>query len=116
LNAEDAYNNFAPSPGRIKEWSPAQGAGIRVDSHCYSDYLVPPFYDSMIGKIVVTGPDRLSTVRRLQAALEDFRIEGLVCNLQLLREIVAHPDFEDNSFHTRWLEQDMLPVFELAKK
>ena len=116
LNAEDAYNNFAPSPGRIKEWSPAQGAGIRVDSHCYSDYLVPPFYDSMIGKIVVTGPDRLSTVRRLQAALEDFRIEGLICNLQLLREIVAHPDFEDNSFHTRWLEQDMLPVFELAKK
>jgi acetyl-CoA carboxylase biotin carboxylase subunit len=116
LNAEDAYNNFAPSPGRIKEWGPAQGAGIRVDSHCYSGYLVPPFYDSMIGKIVVTGPDRSSTVRRLQTALEDFRIEGLVCNLQLLREIVAHPDFKDNSFHTRWLEQDMLPVFELAKK
>ncbi len=115
LNAEDPFNNFMPSPGLISKWTPPKGAGIRVDSHCYDNYLVPPFYDSMIGKLVVTGSDRLSAVRRLREALEDFQIEGLVSNLLLLREIIAHPDFEENRFHTRWLEQDMLPVFELEK-
>ena len=116
LNAEDPYNKFMPSPGRINKWGPAKGAGVRVDSHCYDNYLVPPFYDSMIGKIVVTGNDRLSAVRRLQVSLDDFHIEGLVSNLPLLREIIAHRDFENNSFHTRWLEQDLLPAFESAKK
>ncbi len=111
INAEDAAHDFRPSPGRIRRWSPPCGAGIRVDSHCEDGYLVPPFYDSMIGKLIVTAADRPACVERLAHALETFEIEGLTTNLPLLRAICAHEDFRDNRFHTRWLEQDLLPAF-----
>ena len=111
LNAEDAANNFMPSPGRITRWDPPSGAGVRIDSHCEDGYLVPPYYDSMIGKLIVTADDRPAAVERLGAALDDFTIDGLVTNLPLLRAIVAHDDFRTNQFHTRWLEQTLLPGF-----
>ena len=116
LNAEDAANNFQPSPGRITRWSPPSGAGIRVDSHCIDGYLVPPYYDSMIGKLIVTAADREACVDRLADALDDFDIEGLTSNLPLLRAIVGHDDFIANRFHTRWLEQTLLPAFADASK
>ena len=116
LNAEDAANNFQPSPGRITRWSPPAGAGVRVDSHCTDGYLVPPYYDSMIGKLIVTAADREACVERLADALDDFAIEGLTSNLPLLRAIVNHDDFRANRFHTRWLEQTLLPTFETASK
>ncbi len=115
LNAEDAANQFRPSPGRITRWSPPAGAGVRVDSHCTDDYLVPPHYDSMIGKLIVTAKDRPSCVERLTAALDAFSIEGLTTNLPLLRFIARHPDFQANQFHTRWLEQSVLPAFEQSQ-
>ena len=111
LNAEDPYRNFQPSPGRITGWSPPQGAGIRLDSHCYEGYLVPPFYDSMIGKLIVTAATRGECVTRLQAALADFEVAGLTTNLPLLKFIAAHPDFAANQLNTRWLEQVLLPAF-----
>ncbi len=116
LNAEDPYHNFMPSPGRITRWSPPAGAGVRVDSHCEDGYLVPPYYDSMIGKLIVTAADRPAAVARLADALDDFAIDGLTSNLPLLRAIVAHEDFRDNRFHTRWLEQTLLPTFEQSSK
>ena len=116
LNAEDPFNNFMPSPGVIQHWCAPSGAGVRVDSHCRDGYLVPPYYDSMIGKLVITANDRDSAVQRLSAALEDFKIEGLVTNIPLLRAIVDHKDFRDNSFNTKWLEQSMLPEFEQIQK
>tara|TARA_B110000858_G_C17737513_1_gene443274 strand:+ start:247 stop:465 length:219 start_codon:yes stop_codon:yes gene_type:complete len=70
----------------------------------------------MIGKLVITANDRDSAVQRLSAALEDFKIEGLVTNIALLRAIVDHKDFRDNSFNTKWLEQSMLPEFEQIQK
>ncbi|MGB1884490.1 MAG: acetyl-CoA carboxylase biotin carboxylase subunit [Gammaproteobacteria bacterium] len=112
INAEDAANQFMPSPGRITRWAPPSGAGIRVDSHCENGYLVPPYYDSMIGKLIVTADDRRAAVERLCDALDDFHIEGLVTNLPLLREIACHEDFRANQFHTKWLEQTLLPAFE----
>jgi acetyl-CoA carboxylase, biotin carboxylase subunit len=112
LNAEDAANNFMPSPGRITRWSPPQGTGVRIDSHCEDGYLVPPYYDSMIGKLIVTADDRPAAVARLQDALDDFAIEGLTSNLPLLRAIAVHEDFIDNRFHTKWLEETLLPTFE----
>ncbi len=111
LNAEDPKRNFQPSPGRITGWSPPQGAGIRLDSHCYEGYLVPPFYDSMIGKLIVTAATRAECVTRLQAALADFDVAGLTTNLPLLKFIAAHPDFAANQLNTRWLEQVLLPAF-----
>ena len=116
LNAEDAAHNFMPSPGRISRWSPPAGAGIRVDSHCEDGYLVPPFYDSMIGKLIVTADDRPAAVARLCDALDDFAIDGLTTNLPLLRAIAAHEDFRENRFHTRWLEHDLLPAFAQSLK
>ena len=112
INAEDASKNFMPSPGRITRWAPPRGAGIRVDSHCHDGYLVPPYYDSMIAKLIVTADDRPACVERLRAALAHFEIDGLATNLPLLRFIVAHSDFAENKIHTRWLEQDVLPSFQ----
>ena len=115
INAEDAARNFMPSPGRIRRWRPPEGAGIRVDSHCHDGYLVPPYYDSMIAKLIVTAADRPAAVARLAAALAAFEIEGLTTNLPLLRFIVAQPDFVANRIHTRWLEQTVLPEFAAVK-
>lgn len=111
LNAEDAAHDFRPSPGRITRWSPPSGAGVRVDSHCEDGYLVPPFYDSMIGKLIVTADTRAEAVDRLAQALDTFVIDGLTSNLPLLRAIVRHEEFRENRFHTRWLEQTLLPTF-----
>ena len=111
LNAEDPYHDFRPSPGRITRWAPPRGAGIRIDSHCYDGYLVPPFYDSMIGKLIVTAADRPVCVERLQAALDRCAIDGLTTNLPLLRHIARHPDFMENQLNTRWLEATGLPAF-----
>jgi acetyl-CoA carboxylase biotin carboxylase subunit len=111
LNAEDPYQDFRPSPGRITRWQPPRGAGVRVDSHCYDGYLVPPFYDSMIGKLIVTAANRAECVERLQAALARTEIDGLTTNLPLLRHIAQQPDFIDNQLNTRWLETTGLPAF-----
>ncbi len=110
INAEDPAHDFRPSPGRITRWRPPHGAGIRLDSHCAEGYLVPPFYDSMIGKLIVTAADRDACIARLAAALERFEIEGPATNLSLLGRIAAHPDFRANRLNTRWLEQVLLPA------
>ncbi len=112
INAEDAARNFMPSPGRITRWAPPRGAGIRVDSHCRDGYMVPPYYDSMIAKLIVTADSRPEAVERLKVALAQFEIEGLTTNIPLLRYIAAQGDFAANRFHTRWLEQDVLPSFQ----
>ncbi len=111
INAEDPACDFQPSPGRITRWLPPTGAGVRVDTHCRDGYVVPPFYDSMIAKLIVTAADRPAAVERLTIALDAFEIEGLSTNLTLLRAIVAHADFRSNDIHTRWLEQILLPAF-----
>ena len=109
--AEDPDRGFAPSPGRITRWTPPGGDGVRLDSAMFEGAMVPPFYDSMIAKLIVTGADRAQAVQRLQAALASFTIEGIATNLKLLRHIAAHPDFIDNRISTRWLEQVLLPSY-----
>lgn len=111
INAEDPFNEFQPSPGRVTRWRLPSGAGIRVDTHCSDDYVVPPFYDSMIAKLIVTAVDRPATVDRLGRALDAFEIEGLHTNLPLLRWIVRHDDFRKNRLSTGWLERTALPEF-----
>ena len=80
INAEDPARNFRPSPGCISDWQAPEGAGIRLDSHCHADYVVPPFYDSMIGKLIVTANDRPAVIDRLGEALRQFHIAGLTTN------------------------------------
>ena len=111
INAEDADHDFRPSPGRIKHWTPPTGENVRLDTFCREGDLIPPFYDSMIGKLLVHGSDRDDAVRRMLAALDDFTIEGLTTNLNFQRFIIGHPDFRNNAITTRWLEQTGLPAF-----
>ncbi|WP_420464463.1 acetyl-CoA carboxylase biotin carboxylase subunit [Panacagrimonas sp.] len=109
--AEDPDRNFAPSPGRITRWHPPGGDGVRLDTAMFEGAMVPPFYDSMIAKLIVQGADRQQAVLRLRDALANFCIEGIATNLPLLRHIAAHADFQNNRISTRWLEQVLLPSY-----
>ena len=92
INAEDPYR-FTPSPGRITAWHPPGGPGIRVDSHAYTGYVVPPHYDSMIGKVLAYGDTREQALRRMRIALSEMAVEGILTNLPLHRELLADARF-----------------------
>lgn len=109
--AEDPRQEFRPSPGRITTWNPPTGAGIRVDSGVEAGSLVPPYYDSMIAKLIVRGANRAEAVERLAAALQRFEVAGIATNIPFLKAIVAHQDFCDNCLDTRWLQTTLLPHF-----
>src|SRR5271154_517428 len=109
--AEDPDRNFGPSPGRITQWLAPRGEGVRIDTAMEVGASVPPFYDSMIAKLIVHAADRPGAVARLRDALEQFQISGLATNLRLLRAIVGHRDFIEGRFDTRWLETVLLPSF-----
>ncbi|MBC2670583.1 acetyl/propionyl/methylcrotonyl-CoA carboxylase subunit alpha [Novosphingobium piscinae] len=108
INAEDTARDFMPSPGRITRWSPPAGEGIRLDSHMSEGAMIPPYYDSMIGKLIVHAETREAAIDRLDAALADFTVEGIATTIGLHREIINHADFRANRIHTRWLEQVLL--------
>ncbi|MDB6105828.1 MAG: acetyl-CoA carboxylase biotin carboxylase subunit [Gammaproteobacteria bacterium] len=109
--AEDPADNFSPSPGRITRWKVPAGPGIRVDTGFVTDSVVPPFYDSMIAKLIVHGSTREESIDRLTAALSQFEVKGIATNIPLLLSIVRHADFRANHVSTRWLENTLLPSF-----
>jgi acetyl-CoA carboxylase biotin carboxylase subunit len=111
VNAEDPRNDFRPAPGRISRWSPPRGEGIRLDTHSRQGYLVPPFYDSMIGKLIARGKDREQAIERMLGAIDHFEIDGIKTTLPLARSIIDHADFRANRITTRWLEDVGLPAF-----
>ena len=111
VNAENPRANFAPSPGRITRWHAPTGEGIRLDTHARHGYLVPPFYDSMIGKLIAFGKDRDQAIDRLLGAIGEFTLEGPKNTLELAAFIVNHRDFRDNRITTRWLEDKGLTDF-----
>jgi acetyl-CoA carboxylase biotin carboxylase subunit len=113
--AENPERGFAPSPGQIRVWRAPHGEGVRLDTAMEEGAMVPPFYDSMIAKLIVHASDRRSAVARLRAALDDFAVEGVATNIALLRRIVAHPDFIENRLDTRWLESVFLPQYRESK-
>jgi len=104
INAEDP-KTFMPSPGLIQLWHPPGGPGVRVDSHIYSGYKVPPFYDSMIGKIIAHGNDRPTAIARMQNALSEIVIEGIRTNVPLHREIFQHSAFQAGGTDIHYLEK-----------
>ena len=109
INAEIPERDFMPSPGRISEWEPPAGTGIRVDTHCYPGYMVPPFYDSLLAKLIVHGTDRDEAVSRMAGALGSFRLTGVYSTLPFHRAVIAHPDFRNNRITTQWVEQEFCP-------
>lgn len=100
-----------PCPGTILEWREPDGAGVRVDTHCYPGYAIPPFYDSMIGKLIVRGEDRREAIERTLTALDRFAIGGVHTTLPFSRAIVADDDFRRSAITTGWLEQVFLPRY-----
>jgi acetyl-CoA carboxylase biotin carboxylase subunit len=106
INAEDPFK-FTPSPGRITGWHPPGGPGIRVDSHAYANYFVPPNYDSMIGKVIATGDTRDQALRRMRIALSEMVVEGIQTNLPLHREMLADARFVAGGTSIHYLEQKL---------
>ena len=112
INAESPRDNFMPRPGRITRWESPQGEGIRLDSHCYAGYLVPPFYDSMIGKLLAFGTDRATAIARMRNALDDFYVDGITTNIDFHKAVLTHPDYLAGKVNTKWLENVFLPEFQ----
>lgn len=108
INAESPRADFLPCPGRLEKWAPPNDSGIRVDSHCYSGYLAPPFYDSLLGKIIASGPDRAQAIERMQRALQNFVVSGVDTTIPFHQMILSHPDFIRGKLNTRWLEDNIL--------
>jgi acetyl-CoA carboxylase biotin carboxylase subunit len=104
INAEDPIK-FTPSPGRITALNLPGGLGVRVDTHVYEGYVVPPNYDSLLAKLIVHAEDRDAAIRRLRRALDEFVVEGIETNLELHRRLVDHPDFIAGRLDTHFLER-----------
>jgi acetyl-CoA carboxylase biotin carboxylase subunit len=105
INAEDPYANFAPSPGKIREYYAPGGRGVRIDSHIYSGYEVPPYYDSMIAKLIVTGNTRDIAIARMKRALMEFKIEGIKTTIPFQHAILDNSDFKSGRYNIGWVEQ-----------
>ena len=103
INAEDPYNKFCPSPGKIDMWYAPGGKGVRVDTHVYSGYSVPPYYDSMIAKLIVTGATREIAIARMKRALSEFMIKGIKTTIPFQMEILDHPDFASGTYDIGWV-------------
>ncbi|MCE2832677.1 MAG: acetyl-CoA carboxylase biotin carboxylase subunit [Oxalobacteraceae bacterium] len=106
INAEDPFK-FTPSPGRIQAWHAPGGPGIRVDSHAYAGYFVPPNYDSMVGKVISYGMTREQAIRRMQIALSEMVVEGIQTNIPLHRELMVDGRFIEGGTNIHYLEQKL---------
>jgi len=110
INAEDPASNFMPCPGRIQNWNPPPTSDrVRIDTHCYSGYVVPPHYDSLLAKLIVHASDRSSAIRSMDEALAAFRIAGVATTIAFHRGVLARDDFRNAAIHTRWVDEEFMP-------
>jgi acetyl-CoA carboxylase, biotin carboxylase subunit len=107
INAEDPEQNFRPSPGRISAYLPPGGPGVRMDSHVYPDYEIPPYYDSLIGKLIVWGSDRKAAIARMKRALQECAITGVSTTIGFHQRILETPEFLAGDVYTNFVEQVM---------
>jgi acetyl-CoA carboxylase biotin carboxylase subunit len=108
INAEDPRHNFRPAPGRITGWLPPGGPGVRVDSHVYTGYEIPPFYDSLIGKLIVWGVDREHALQRMRRALSECAVTGIPTTIDFHLALLDRPEFQRGEIYTKFVEQEML--------
>ena len=106
INAEDPYRGFQPSPGLITAYHPPGGPGVRVDTHVYAGYTVPPYYDSLLAKVIVHGNTREEALARMGQALDSFILEGPTTTIPFLARVIRHPDFVAGNVDTRFLERE----------
>jgi len=105
INAEDTERGFTPSPGRITDWHIPGGMGIRVDTHAYAGYEIPPFYDSLIAKLIAFGNTRQEALLRMSRALDEFAIEGIATTIPLHKKIIADERFVSGDYNTAFLDE-----------
>ncbi|MEY3826560.1 MAG: hypothetical protein RLZZ148_1376 [Cyanobacteriota bacterium] len=108
INAEDPEHNFRPNPGRISAYLPPGGPGVRMDSHVYTDYDIPPYYDSLIGKLIVWAPDRATAIKRMKRALRECAITGIPTTIEFHRKILDVPEFLAGDVYTNFIEEHLL--------
>ncbi|WP_350289612.1 acetyl-CoA carboxylase biotin carboxylase subunit [uncultured Croceitalea sp.] len=111
INAEDPYNNFRPSPGKISTLHTPGGHGIRLDTHVYSGYIIPPNYDSMVAKLITTAQTREEAINKMRRALDEFVIEGVKTTIPFHRQLMDHPDYLAGNYTTKFMED-----FEMDEK
>lgn len=114
INAEDPDRNFLPSPGRVDAYISPGGPGVRVDSHCYPGYVIPPYYDSLVSKLIVWGANRQEAIQRMQRALDEYAITGIKTTIPFHQRVLAHPTFQSGiDVSTDFIEKYM--TFQEAK-
>jgi acetyl-CoA carboxylase biotin carboxylase subunit len=109
INAEDPRRDFAPTPGRVDVWVPPQGTDVRVDTACFPGWTVPPYYDSLLAKLICSGPDREAALARTRQALRHLRVEGVETTAGFACDLLDHPAVIAGSIHTKWVEESFLP-------
>lgn len=107
ITAESPNHGFRPCPGPIAAWDPPAGPDIRVDTHCFAGYVVPPFYDSLLAKLITRGEDRQEAVERMDDALASFAVSGVDTTIPFLRFLLEQPDYIAGKVNTRWLERQV---------
>jgi acetyl-CoA carboxylase biotin carboxylase subunit len=108
INAEDPTQNFRPHPGKISGYLPPGGPGVRVDSHVYTDYEIPPYYDSLIGKLIVWGPNRDMAIKRMRRALQECAITGIPTTIGFHQRILETPAFLAGDVYTNFIEEHLI--------
>ena len=104
INAEDPYNGFRPSPGKITTLHSPGGHGVRLDTHVYAGYTIPPNYDSMIAKLITTAQSREEAINKMKRALDEFVIEGIKTTIPFHRELMEHPDYISGNYTTKFMD------------
>jgi acetyl-CoA carboxylase biotin carboxylase subunit len=104
INAEDPMHDFRPSPGRVEALNFPGGPGVRIDSHIYQGYVIPPYYDSMVAKLIVTAPTRMESIAKMRRALDEFVIEGIQTTIPFHKKMMENPDFISGDFDTKYLD------------
>jgi acetyl-CoA carboxylase biotin carboxylase subunit len=103
INAEDPYKNFAPNPGKITSLHTSKGIGVRVDTHVYAGYTIPPYYDSMIAKIICRAKTREEVIAKMDRALQEFIVEGVKTTIPFHQKLMRNEDFRNGNFTTAFI-------------
>ena len=111
VTADNASDDFMPTPGRITRFVVPSGNDIRVDTHCYQGYMISPYYDSLIGKVVATGDNRGSALENMRSALSSFEVSGVETNIPFLQFLIDQPEFIKGDINIKWIEHMVLPKF-----
>lgn len=111
VTAEDAKNDFMPTPGCINSFSVPYGDNIRVDTHCYQGYMISPFYDSLLAKVIAKGNTRKEAIENMRSALSSFEISGVPTNIPFLQYLISEPQFVAGDISIKWLEDAVLPKY-----